>query len=199
MKSAAWKWIFATWMLFASIGLAAVAWKQHRVPRIGIVDNGLLMGQFTESVQARAQLDSLRAEQDANTRQLSDSLDKALELLKRDYEYAPSSRKTILRAAVADWNQKLNGYRKTSQTIYLGKEQELIFPVIRKMNAYIGLWGREHGFDALLGSGNQGGVVLMAQGGIDVTAEVLTGLNAMYAVPRTVAKAADSAKTTAMK
>jgi outer membrane protein len=158
----------------------AIGWQAASRPKVGIVDNGRLMGQFGEAIRARRTLDSVKASMDANAKHLADSLDAAVTALKGGYEAGTVAEKQKLRAEVTEWNLKLANYRKSTQALYEAKEQELILPVLSKMTDFIQTWGKQRGYDAILGSGMQGGVVLMVEDGMDVTSKVLVDLNALY-------------------
>lgn len=179
------------------VALAAfVVWQSVSKPKVGIVDNGRLMSQFGEAIRARKTLDSLQSYMSGNAKQLSDSLDAAVAELKGKYEAAGATEKQSLRAGVSEWNQKMATYQKSTQAAYREKEQELILPVIAKMNDFIETWGRKNGYDAIIGSGMQGGVILMVDDRMDLTARVIVDLNELYGAPEKSAVPGDSAANT---
>jgi outer membrane protein len=64
------------------------------------------------------------------------------------------------------------------------KDGELMDPVVKKVNSFLDLWGKQHGYDLIFGT-MSGGNVLQANPAFNVTAAVLKDLNAQYkSVPK---------------
>lgn len=68
------------------------------------------------------------------------------------------------------------------ETINKQSEEEdakLSNAVVNEVNAYIKEYGKNHSYKIIIGANNSGNV-LYAQDGVDLTQEVLTGLNLKY-------------------
>ncbi|WP_139926240.1 OmpH family outer membrane protein [Hymenobacter sp. DG01] len=71
-------------------------------------------------------------------------------------------------------------YREALQQQAAAEQQKLDKEVLDEVNAYIKQYGKEKGYDFILGATDNGNIVYAAEG-TDVTEEVLKGLNEQYA------------------
>lgn len=165
--------------LLASLAVAGYTlYRLRALPKVGIVDNALLMQQFSEAIRARGELQVERQKWTANSKIIEDSLKVVMEAMgKAEHESAKT--REALAARLDKWNKEYNDYATAVQQMAPKLEAEKLRPVLDKLNMFVQNWGREHGYAAILGTGN-GGVILMRESAYDVTTQVLTGLNALY-------------------
>ena len=168
-------WIAVAFALGAS-GFALV--REARTPKVGIVDNAVLVQQFSEAIKAREELRIERKKWTENTRVIEDSLKTVMDALGKA-EQADARTRQALTVRLEKWNKEYNQYSSAIQQMAPKLEAEKLKPVLEKLNMYVQTWGREHGYAAILGTGT-GGVILMREPAFDVTLQVLGGLNALY-------------------
>ncbi|WP_188816311.1 OmpH family outer membrane protein [Hymenobacter cavernae] len=75
--------------------------------------------------------------------------------------------------------QQLQQYREAIQQKAVAEQQRLDKETLDEINAYLKQYGKEKGYDFILGATEQGNIVYAAEGK-DITEEVLTGLNQQY-------------------
>lgn len=174
-------------VLAIALAVAALAVSLLRKsPRIGIVDNAMLMSQFTEALAAEKRLKELEASWNANLKTLQDSVQAAVDSLSKKYGEAKESDRRQMGESLNRWNAELSRYQAAMDKLRTEKQRELLNPVLEKINAFVKQWARENGYAVVLGTGN-GGVVLAVAEAQNVTPQILKDLNRLYAGADTAA------------
>jgi outer membrane protein len=75
--------------------------------------------------------------------------------------------------------QQLLRYRDAIQQQAQQEDQHLTKAILSEINAYIKQYGKEHGYTFILGA-NEGGNIVYAAEGTDISDDILKGLNAQY-------------------
>lgn len=180
---------------FATAGYAIV--RMQSMPRVGIVDNAVLLQQFSESIKAREEIMAERKKWMENTRVIEDTLKAVMEEMGKAEKSDVKTRKELAEK-LQKWNKEYNDYSSAVQRMAPMLESEKLKPVLEKLNMYVQTWGREHGYDAILGTGT-GGVILMREPTHDITSSVLAGLNELYKSGGSVSMAAKDSSNYASK
>lgn len=163
-----------------ALGATALAFLfRDKPPKIGYAETTTLMSQFGEAIKARKRFETHAAEWEKNTQALKDSLDVAMDRLKLEYEKAPEAQKAELRAMLEKRNDDLQKYSNAVKKMSETKEAELMSPVISQLNSFMKTWGKQHGYDIILGT-STGGNILHADPNLDVTPGLLKELNEFY-------------------
>ena len=82
-------------------------------------------------------------------------------------------------ATRATKEQQLLRYRDAVQQQAQQENQRLTQAVLAEINAYLKQYGKDHGYTFILGA-TEGGNIVYAAEGTDITADVLAGLNVQY-------------------
>lgn len=172
------QWMIGITALAVSVLALSVSWMS-RGPKIGYAETSVLISEFSASAKARAEFEAAQKEWDKNLNLLNDSLMAAMENMKANYDKAPAAERQRLRGHLEKRNDDLQRYTNAVKRMSEEKERELMEPVIRKVNAFLDLWGRKNGYDMVLGT-LTGGNILQADPDLNVTARVLKDLNAHY-------------------
>jgi outer membrane protein len=75
--------------------------------------------------------------------------------------------------------QQLMEYQRALQEKAQQEDQQMTQQVLQQVNAYLERYGKEHNYKIIMAATNAGNIVY-AQTGLDITEEVLQGLNAQY-------------------
>jgi outer membrane protein len=151
----------------------------HRAPKIGYAETSVLLTQFSEAGKAKLKFEEAQKEWDSNLKALNDSLTASLENLKKGFDKANADEKNAMKAKVQRGNEDLQRYSNAVRQLSQEKEKELMDPVVRKVNTYMDVWGKEHGFALILGTTTAGNI-LRADPEMNVTSEFLRDLNEHY-------------------
>lgn len=162
------------------IALVSVSLQFTRtVPKIGYAETTVLMSEFSEAIKARKEFEKSQKEWDSNLKALNDSLMSGMEKMKAQYDKASPHVKDSLRSLLQKRNDDLQRYTNAVKKLAIDKEKELMDPVVRKINSYMDLWGKEHGYTLILGT-MSGGNILQADGNYNLTSKILKDLNETY-------------------
>ncbi len=167
------------WLALA-VGISAMVWNiLHKSPKIGYAESTVLMGEFSESIRAKKQFQVAQEEWNKNLKTLNDSLVASMERMKAGFDRASGPKKDSMRSDLQKRNDDLQRYSNAVKKLAEDKEHELMDPVMKKVNSFLDIWGKQHGYDLLLGT-MAGGNILQANQGLNVTAAVLKDLNENY-------------------
>jgi outer membrane protein len=171
-----------SWAAFLALAISILALVRPYlwpIPKIGYAETSALLQGYSEAIQARKTLEGIQKEWEDNLKVLNDSLLMALERMKKDYDTAPRAAKDSLRSDLDRRNQDFQRYSEAVKGKSQEKEQELMAPVIKRLNLFMEGWGERHGYDLILGT-MSGGNLLQANHDINVTAAILKELNETY-------------------
>lgn len=172
------RWILLVAALLISVVALVVSWT-GRGPNIAYAETATLFSEFTESIQARKEFETAQKEWDKNLTILNDSLSAAMEHMKARYDQASPQERIKLRRLLERRDNDLQRYTQAVKQMATEKETTLMEPVVKKINSFMAIWGKEHGYDLILGT-QAGGNILQAHASLNVTAALLRDLNEHY-------------------
>lgn len=152
-------------------------------PKIGVVDNTALLSNYADAIAARQQLDVEKKRWQDNIHSLEDSAKAAFEVMRGSYDKSPLVKRQEMEKRLQRWNEELARYTRAVDDMTKQKENELLKPVIDRLNSYVKMWAGKHGFDIVIGTGN-GGVILSAVEQVNLTGRILDDLNKLYGKPQ---------------
>ncbi len=130
----------------------------------------------------------------SSTRQSESKLQRQLSKAEGEYQelmqYAQSGQATdeelqIAQQRMMELEYELQAMQQQEQDRLLRKEQEFQIEITSRITAYLDRYAEENGIDLILNWGISGEGVLYGSEPFDITADVLTGLNAEYALEQT--------------
>jgi len=173
------RWLCLVISGLAMVGAAFSVYRVSHIPKIGVVDNGRLIANFSEAIAARKILNKQNQQWEENLKSLKDSVEYSVQRMAKEYDRANAKQRKELEKNLEHWNREYARYSKAVHSMSADKERELTEPVVKKLNDFVRTWGEEHGYDVILGSAN-GGVILSVHQPHDITVKVLADLNNLY-------------------
>jgi Skp family chaperone for outer membrane proteins len=164
----------------SAIGLGMI--NGRTIPKIGVVDNAVLLSNFADAIAARQQLDVEKKRWQDNIHSLEDSAKASFEAMRLNYDKASAARRQEMEKRLERWNTELTRYSRAVDDMTKQKENELLKPVVERLNSYVRMWATKRGFQIVIGTGN-GGVILSATDQVNLTARILDDLNKYYGKP----------------
>lgn len=161
-----------------AVTMVLISGLRH-TPKIAVVDNNYLVTQFSEAIAAQKEYAQQKLQWDNNLKTIQDSLDTIVKVMSTSFNKSSPAERSSLESRLNHWNQEYRRYLKTVDQMSVKKEQELMAPVIERLNAFVKTWAKQNGFDIIIGSGN-GGVILSTTEQYNVTDRILSDLNMMY-------------------
>jgi outer membrane protein len=147
--------------------------------KIGVVRSNHLIQQYKAMQDAQERYENKQKAWQANVVMLEQELQTAMEGYR--VEYASLSTPEIKKRE-AQLEQKRTNYISYSQSIRekaAKEETEMMQGVLNQINSFVEDYGREHGFDVILGT-TAAGNVLYGTESVDITNDVLKALNNAY-------------------
>lgn len=158
--------------------------KIFSLPKIGIVDNVSLLANFSEAIAANKQYEEEKKQWEANIAILEDSIKTAVDVLSKEYEKASKERKKELEQKLQECNARYTQYTKNIERLYYTRREEIMGPVVTRVNDFVKQWAETHGYDVIYGTG-EGGVILSVTPSLNITSKVAKDLNELYKVSGT--------------
>lgn len=160
--------------------LAALGWNcLKKTPKVAYAETNVILSEFSEAIQARKKFEESQGEWDKNLKTLNDSLVAAMESMKGRYDAASKEEQRKMQAELQQRNEELQRYTNAVKKLAQDREKELMEPVIKKVNSFMDLWGKEHGYDLILGT-MTGGNILQAKAQLNMTPLIIKDLNFHY-------------------
>jgi outer membrane protein len=162
------------------VALVSLGWNfVFKAPKIGYAETSVIMSDFSEAVKAKAHFQEQQKEWDKNLKTLNDSMLAAMNRMKVQYDGANKPAKDSMRKDFETRNDDYQRYVEAVRKMSQDKERELMDPVIKKINSFLEIWGREKGYSLILGT-MQGGNILQADPRYNLTSRILKDLNSQY-------------------
>ncbi len=140
--------------------------------KIAFVESNVLLAEYSESKEAREELNTSIGEWEANITTLRQELDALnTRLLEQAETWSASEREEHLQAIQAK-QQELGRYSQAVNQRAAELEAELMEPVYATINNRVEAFGKEYGYSLVLGT-VQGGNILYGEEAINVTWEFI--------------------------
>lgn len=163
------------WVLvLVSLGFSLYSFKMSHdraAQAIVYVDALKLMSQYTGMKEAQAALSSRTAQYTANIDTLKAEVSALMEAQGRGKGTGP--------AVVAAKQRQLAEYQDAVQSKYREENEKLSAELLGKVNDYIKRYGAKKGYTIIMAATHYGNIAY-GDKSLDITDEVLTGLNAEY-------------------
>ena len=161
------------------LALGTAIWSEISKPKIAYVRTGVLINKFLGMQEASEKYEQKSAARQANIDSLSSTLRKAIKNYKTDSLGMPDSVKVKRESYIFQLQQGVMQYQKAAADMAAEQEQNMTEGILNQMNGYIEQYGKDHGYDMILGTTSAGNL-LYGHEAFDITDEVLEGLNNSY-------------------
>lgn len=141
------------------------------------VNSGKLLAEYKGMQQAQAEFEKKSTVWKANVDTLASEVQNAIQDYEKSLAQLSDKEKELSRQLIQSKQQQLGQYQQAMQQKAAEEEQALTKTVLADVNAYLTDYGKEHGYKMILAATDAGNIVY-AENGIDVTDDVLKGLNA---------------------
>lgn len=163
--------------LFVSIGV--LCYQFFEEPKMAYVDSAQLIQQYRGMQDAVEVYQSKATVWQANIDTLANELAKTVQNYEQKKVSLSVNEKELTEKLIHAKRQQLLDYQKTISEKAQGEDQEMTKTVMEQINQYVKRYGQEHKFEIIMGA-TQAGNLVYAKEGLDITKEVLEGLNAEY-------------------
>jgi outer membrane protein len=102
-----------------------------------------------------------------------------MERMNKHYNTASKNAKYDMQQELSTRNQQINNFREANLERIGKKRAQMMDGVYQKINVYLDEYGKSHHYDLILGT-VQGGSILYGSSGVDITDDIIKGLNKRY-------------------
>lgn len=149
-------------------------------PRIAVVNSEAILNQYLGIKEARSRYQQQLAVWQAEMDTLRSSLDRQI----IDFDSLNVSLSTseieAKREQIANNQRAYHNQLETLDNRAKEQEEQLLQGALNQINQFIATYAEEHGYDVVLGNSVTTGTVLYSRQRFDITAELITRLNANY-------------------
>jgi outer membrane protein len=174
----AWIYIAMSCVLAIVVGIS-IASILNSPPKIAYVESGKILENFSEAIKAQKKYETEIGKMESELKVIQDSLNAALESIKTGYDKATKEKRKVLTQNLDKWNKDYAKYSKFVQESSVSKRNEIMQPVVEKINGFLEIWGHEHKYAIIFGT-TAGGNIVHADKKYDVTMPVLEAINEHY-------------------
>ncbi|MGE3801224.1 MAG: OmpH family outer membrane protein [Candidatus Kapaibacterium sp.] len=149
--------------------------------RIGVVRSDDLVYKYAGMVEAQGKYKGQFEVWEKEVDSLTSELKGEIELYEKSKSTMSQSDRTKREGELALLKQSLDQHKMNLSQKASEEDRELTEGVLNQINTFVEEYGREHGYDVIIGTGGSGNVLHAAEG-LDITEDVLDELNKSYRV-----------------
>jgi outer membrane protein len=147
--------------------------------RLAFVDTNRLMTAFSEAHKANNEIKGEDEKWKVNLKVMEDSLKSFMDTMTVKYDRQDVKGKRALQDELAMRNQQINNFTAAQGKKMQEAAQKKLGAVYEKINAYMKEYGKAKGYYLIFGT-NNGNIIYGEATPVDITDEVIKGLNKRY-------------------
>ena len=171
------------WNGVLALGLAVAIgmgiWNYVSRSEIAYVTTGTLINEYLGMQEANEIYQQQRSEWQSNLDSLKRGVNTAIKNYKMDSVNLTESEKIERKSNLLRMQQGFYTYSNTMAEKVAQAEEKMTMGVLNQINSYISEYGKAHGYTIILGTSSSGNI-LYGDEAIDITEEILEGLNKTY-------------------
>lgn len=166
-------------VLLSIISVGLWLYSTLTTPKIAYVRSGLVVDKYIGMKESRAVYQQKINEWQANLDTLGISFDHSFEKYQALYASYTVSERKQQETTFASQQEQIEKYRSALEEEAKAEEEKLIQGALNQINSYIKQYADAHKIQVVLGT-TQSGNVLYASDAVDITEEIIQGLNQSY-------------------
>lgn len=165
-------------LLVLSVGYLFYAQSSQKEDVV-YIDVNVLMADYEGMKDATKEFETKSKVWQANVDSLISDFQNELKIYEKERSKMTKKENELKQELLRNKQQQVGNYQQAIQRQSEEEDAKLSGAVVNEVNAYIKEYGKNHSYKIIIGA-NSSGNVLYAQDGVDITQDVLTGLNAEY-------------------
>ncbi len=172
--------ILLTISILSFIGMIGLFYLHFvNTPKLGYIDTNKVIANYQGAKDAKAQYDQKAVVWKANIDTLTKELEKTIAAFKETQEQLSSKEKALQEELIKTKRTQLITYSNSIEQLSQQEDQLLTQNVLKEVNQYLKNYGDRQNYKIILAATNMGNIVY-GNDAIDLTDEVITGLNSSY-------------------
>lgn len=160
------------------IAVALIA-RHTAGPNIAYVRSNDLIAKYAGTIESHQVAQKEQEKWRANLDTLHGDYRRAVNLYNETYAGLSAPERKDREENLGRQKDQVASYAQEVERLAAEEEEKLMQGVLSQINTFIAVYGKEHGYDMILGT-TAAGSLLYAEDGYDITDDVLQGLNAHY-------------------
>lgn len=156
-----------------------VAWYLSKQEKIVYVDSAKLLNGYKGMQVARKEYQQKATGWKANVDTLTKELQSSIMKYEKEAGKMTAKEKSLTQELLKSKQKQLMEYQQAMNTKAQQEDGQMTTSVVTQVNAYLKKFGKKKGYRIILAATDYGNIAY-AEDGLDITEEVLVGLNAEY-------------------
>lgn len=166
--------------ILAFIGMAFLVVKHFTTPKKQVyIDTNILLSKYQGMIAAKAEFESKAKVWDANVDSVFSGFEQEIKAYEKERTQMSKKEKELKEELLRNKQLQIGRYQEAVLKKKKEEEQLLNQTAINTVNEFIKEYGKKHNYTFIFGASGMGNL-LYAEKGLDITEEVLEGLNREY-------------------
>ncbi len=173
---------YLKWSYQAALGIALLFLLSNFVlkdDKIAYVDSAKILNDYKGSAEAKKAYESKAKVWQANIDTLTSEVKAAIGKYEKSLATMSKKEQELSKQLIQSKQHQLADYQHGIEENAKQEDGKLTQNIVAQINAYLTKYGKEHNYKLIL-IANQSGTIAYARQGLDITADVLDGLNKDY-------------------
>ena len=166
-------------IILALLGFGLVVYNFLSAPKIAYIRSYDLVDKYQGTKESRQKFDAKRSAWQANIDTLSYNLKNTINKYNRERGKMSAMERADMEQYLGNKDKELTNYVQSVEGKAEEEEQQMMQAVLNQVNSYVEKYGQDNGYDIILGTSTSGSV-MFGNKELDVTDDVLRGLNKSY-------------------
>jgi outer membrane protein len=166
-------------LVLAAVSLGLCVYFKATAPKIAYVRSAVVVQHYLGTKEARAVYRQREAEWQANLDTLGNHLSQTAGQYQQSFAAWSPAEQALKRTELEQKEQELEKYGAAIREQAQAEEDKLLGGALAQINGFVQAYARERGYTVVLGT-TQSGSLLYASDAVDITDQVLKGLNESY-------------------
>lgn len=162
------------------IAIYAFISQRYYTPRIAYVNTGKLLVGFAETNNVEKEIKTEDDKWQAQYKLLQDSLEATVKVMTKEYNDAAPAKKKEMQDMLSARNQEVNNFKQANIRKIEELKQKKMQGNFEKINVYLAEYGKKYHYTIIFGTMSGGNIVYADERAIDITEEIVKGLNERY-------------------
>ena len=162
------------------LGLGILYYLQFSSQRLVYVDSTRLVNNYQGMIEARKEFQQKANTWKANIDTLASEVQNSIKAYEKESISMTEKEKELSRELIRTKQKQLGEYQKAMNDKAGQEDAQMTTQVLEQVNSYIKKYGETRGYPIILAA-TQSGNIAYAEDGLDITDDVLEGLNNEYA------------------
>lgn len=173
---------YLKWGYHAVLGIALLFLLSNFVlkdDKIAYVDSAKILNDYKGSAEAKKAYEAKAKMWQGNIDTLTSDVKAAIGKYEKSIAIMSKKEQNLAKQLIQSKQKQLEDYQRAIQENARQEDSKMTQSVVAQINTYLANYGKAHNYKMIL-IANQSGTIAYAREGLDITADVLDGLNKEY-------------------